>query len=556
MIPPHHEKLPHVTKENWRELAAQKKQSVYDAIPKRWLLPKGKYDDLLNVMDVPKDCGILSSKDLEITEIDDVPVLAKKIAQEELSSAEVATAFCKRAAIAHQLTNCLTEILFDRAEKRAKELDEYLAQNGKPMGPLHGVPVSLKDQFDIKGVELNMGYGAYLGRISPANASLVDLLEALGAIIYVRTNIPQTLMIGDAFNHIYGRTVNPRNRKMSPGGSSGGEGALIAMKGSIIGIGTDIGGSVRMPSAFNALFTIRPSTLRVPYGKATNSMLGQESIRSVCGPMCRSVASVDYFMRVVLDACPADYDATAFPFPYNNKLHDKVASYKKLAFGYAKTDGHVHPVTPAIRAMDETIAALKAAGHEVFEFDLARYKRIWDLTCELYDADGGEDIQRILSQVDEPLIGGLILGSESRKKTVYELMQLNREKEAFQQEVLSKWLATVSQTTTGRPMDALLFPTVPSPVRRFDDEMYAGLTGIFNMLDLPACVVPVTFVDPAKDGKASNVEYFGDTDKLIHDQYDPEFAAGMPVTVQVVGRRWQEEALLAVTQKVAESLAK
>lgn len=103
-----------------------------------------------------------------------------------------------------------------------------------------------------------MGYGAYLGRISKENASIVDLLEALGAIIYVRTNIPQTLMvcdkhfvfiglqwltkhtfplqIGDAFNHIYGRTVNPRNRKMSPGGSSGGEGALIALKGSIIGL--------------------------------------------------------------------------------------------------------------------------------------------------------------------------------------------------------------------------------------------------------------------------------------------------------------------------------
>lgn len=119
-----------------------------------------------------------------------------------------------------------------------------------------------------------------------------------------------------------------------------------------------------MPSAFNALFTIRPSTLRIPYGKATNSMLGQESIRSVCGPMCRSIASVEYFMRVVLDACPADFDATAFPFPYNRKLYDTVSSYKKLAFGYAKTDGHVHPVTPAIRAMDETIAALKAAGHE------------------------------------------------------------------------------------------------------------------------------------------------------------------------------------------------
>lgn len=78
--PPHHEKLPHVTKENWRELAAQKKQSVIDAIPKDWLLPKGKYDDLLNVMDVPKDCGILSAKDLEITEIDDVPEVRIRVA--------------------------------------------------------------------------------------------------------------------------------------------------------------------------------------------------------------------------------------------------------------------------------------------------------------------------------------------------------------------------------------------------------------------------------------------------------------------------------------------
>lgn len=93
-------------------------------------------------------------------------------------------------------------------------------------------------------------------------------------------------------------------------------------------------------------------------------MLGQESIRSVVGPMCRSLASVEYFMRVCLDACPANFDATAFPFPFNNKLYDTTSGYKKLAFGYAKTDGHVHPVPPALRAIDETVQALKAAGHD------------------------------------------------------------------------------------------------------------------------------------------------------------------------------------------------
>jgi Asp-tRNA(Asn)/Glu-tRNA(Gln) amidotransferase A subunit family amidase len=113
-------------------------------------------------------------------------------------------------------------------------------------------------------------------------------------------------------------------------------------------------GSVRIPSAMNGLFTIRPSTRRVPYGKAT----------SVAGPMARSVASVEYFMRTVLDACPADYDATALPFPFNSKLYEKTSGFKKLAFGYAKTDGHVHPTSGAIRAVDETVEALRSAGHE------------------------------------------------------------------------------------------------------------------------------------------------------------------------------------------------
>lgn len=119
-----------------------------------------------------------------------------------------------------------------------------------------------------------------------------------------------------------------------------------------------------MKAVYAASLPISGSSRRMPYGKATNSLLGQESVLSVAGPMGRSLASVEYFMRTVLNACPADYDASAFPFPFNSKAYDEASQHKKLAFGYCKTDGHVHVAPPVARAIDETVQALKAAGHD------------------------------------------------------------------------------------------------------------------------------------------------------------------------------------------------
>lgn len=128
--------------------------------------------------------------------------------------------------------------------------------------------------------------------------------------------------------------------------------------------GTDIGGSVRIPSAMCGLYTIRPCQRRVPYGKATNSGLGQEGVLSVAGPMARSMASVELFMRTVLDACAGDFDASAMPFPFNGQRYDIALQHKKLAFGVARTDGHVHATPPVLRAIEITVEALKKAGHE------------------------------------------------------------------------------------------------------------------------------------------------------------------------------------------------
>ncbi|KAJ8481087.1 hypothetical protein ONZ45_g15432 [Pleurotus djamor] len=150
-------------------------------------------------MDVPTTCGLLSSREIDITDTVDVSLILDQLRKGEWSSVETTTAFYKRAIVAHQLTNCLTEIFVDRALRRAKELDDYLRVNGKPVGPLHGLPISLKDQFGIKGLETIMGYAAWIGEYAESDCVLVEMLYELGAVPFVRTNVPQTLMVTTIF---------------------------------------------------------------------------------------------------------------------------------------------------------------------------------------------------------------------------------------------------------------------------------------------------------------------------------------------------------------------
>lgn len=183
----------------------------------------------------------LSDREIELTACT-ASQLASRIVERETTSVEVTLAFCHRAAIAQQLVNCLTEIFFDEAVDQAKELDRILEETGKPIGPLHGVPFSIKDHYNIKGKRTTAGYISY-SRFPPKeqDAYVVDILRKAGAVFYVKTNNPQCMMVLEAVSNIYGRTLNPKNTRMGPGGSSGGEGALLALKGSPVGLGSDIG---------------------------------------------------------------------------------------------------------------------------------------------------------------------------------------------------------------------------------------------------------------------------------------------------------------------------
>lgn len=212
-----------------------------------------------------------------------------------------------------QQVSCLHEIFFDAAMEDAQRLDDYFAAHKKPIGPLHGLPVSLKDQFHVKDVETTMGYVGWInsfegkhgtGKERVFESEMVRELRNLGAVLYCKTSVPHTLMMGETANNIIGYTRNPKNRNLSSGGSSGGEGALICLRGSPAGFGTDIGGSIRIPAAFNGLYGIRPSAGRLPYEGMANSMDGQNTVLSVVGPLATSIRSLRLVFKSLLTQAP------------------------------------------------------------------------------------------------------------------------------------------------------------------------------------------------------------------------------------------------------------
>lgn len=172
--------------------------------------------------------------------------------------------------------------------------------------------------------------------------------------------MPQTGMLLETVSNLFGRTLNPFNIDFGAGGSSGGDGALVAMRGSPLAPSTDIGGSIRAPAAFNGLYGIRPSADRVPKRSMKSVESGQLNIRVSCGPVCHSMADLKLLTRVLIAWPQARYDTFGIPMPWR----EIDSPSEKLSFGVWEFDGAVMPHPPILRAMRETAEKLRAAGHE------------------------------------------------------------------------------------------------------------------------------------------------------------------------------------------------
>lgn len=216
-----------------------------------------------------------------------------------------------------------------------------------------------------------MGYVGWIGtfqgkkedpRQKVYESEMVRELRELGAVLYVKTSVPHTLMSGETVNNIIGYAQNAANRLLSSGGSSGGEGALIGCKGSPVGFGTDIGGSIRIPAAFNGLFGLRPSTGRMPYEGMATSMDGQNSVLSVVGPLATSVGGLRLVVKGLLETKPWLHDPLVHEIPWRP---EQAELPEKLAFGVFKHDGVCGCTPPVRRAIDTIVEKLEKAGHEV-----------------------------------------------------------------------------------------------------------------------------------------------------------------------------------------------
>ncbi|NWV19353.1 VDHAP protein, partial [Origma solitaria] len=222
----------------------------------------------------------------------------------------------------NQEVNCVTDFIHgceDQLQKLKKK---------KEKGLLYGVPISIKDHINCKGHISSGGMVKFLGQVKEEDSVIVQVLKHQGGIPFVKTNIPQTMINYDCSNLIFGQTLNPLNHQKSPGGSSGGEGALIAGGGSILGIGSDVAGSIRLPSSFCGLCGLKPTGNRIRYIPTSIFFFHPlwrwqpfvPAVTGMLGPMARDVDSLALCMKALL--CPEMFrlDPSVSPIPFDDEV--------------------------------------------------------------------------------------------------------------------------------------------------------------------------------------------------------------------------------------------
>ena len=434
----------------------------------------------------------------------------------------------QRATISHQLTACLTEPLFPLALFRASYLDAHLARTGTPLGPLHGLPISIKDSFHITGYDSSIGIASLCHKPGTKNATIVDILLAAGAVIHCKTNVPQTLMALDSVNNIFGRTLNPENRRdWTAGGSSGGEGVLVKMRGSVMGVGTDVGGSVRIPAMCNGIYGFKPSLGRIPAEGQTGAQLeaaGKVGMESVVGPIANDLADIDLFMEVVEAAEAWKVDAAVIPGKWWKVVPRK--NKKDLLIGIVCTDGIATPLPPVRRMLSDTVRLLNTSGISTISLPTAPplLRRCLPISNKLFTAEGSTHTLSLLSHTTEPLIPWL----QPRLKhnpasTINNLRDLQARKIRLQTDFLISLWKTKTQDGRERDIDAFICPVAPHPVPGLDEWNTVNYTSAFVLLDYPAAVVPVGSVTAADlDEEVEGGEVLGGWDRVNRRLWDGE----------------------------------
>ncbi|CAO2588575.1 Fatty-acid amide hydrolase 1 [Lemmus lemmus] len=486
-----------------------------------------------------------------------LPQLGQKLHSGELSPEAVLFTYLGKAWEVNKGTNCVTSYLTD--------CETQLSQAPR-QGLLYGIPVSLKECFSYKGQDSTLGLSLNEGVPSECDSVVVQVLKLQGAVPFVHTNVPQSMFSFDCSNPLFGQTLNPWKSSKSPGGSSGGEGALIGSGGSPLGLGTDIGGSIRFPSAFCGICGLKPTGNRLSKSGLKGCVYGQTAVQLSVGPMARDVESLALCLRALLCEDLFRLDPTVPPLPFREEVY---TSSRPLRVGYYETDNYTMPSPAMRRAVLETKQSLEAAGHT----EVGRATESTGLQSSGREEGKGEwsTSPRPLSSSKgdfvDPCLGDLILILKipSWLKTLLSfllkplvrvpgiqghslwLWELQHEIEVYRNSVIAQWKAM--------NLDVLLTPMLGpaldlnAPGRATGAVSY---TMLYNCLDFPAGVVPVTTVTAEDDAQMEHYRgCFGDIWDTILKKAMKK-SVGLPVAVQCVALPWQEEMCLRFMREVEQ----
>ncbi|RSL83289.1 hypothetical protein CEP51_004621 [Fusarium floridanum] len=503
-----------------------------------------------DVSGIPSTCGILTDEEIHITEDYDAVSLAAAIANRKFTAVAVATAFSKRAIIAHQLTCCLTQWFMDEAVAQARQLDQYLAEHGKPIGPLHGLPISIKEHMPIAGTLSSQGCLKSLV-LDDKDSDMVVILRKLGAVFYCKTNQPQTIMHLES-DSLWGRTLNPFNIHLSAGGSTGGEAALIAMKGSVLGVGTDIGGSIRGPSAFCGIYGFKSTSYTLPMrGFDASPFPAELTILASTGPMCRSLTDMDFFMKCVLSARPHLQDPRLVPIPWTG-LQTPLG--RPLKIGFISNDGFVVPQPPVKKALSWARSLLSDPKHkgilEVKDFKVFGSEDAWSKVRRMYWPEGGKLAKDAILATGEPihpLTEWIWKDAEAKgMQTAADLSQMRRERDEF------RWAFTESWNQ--QDVDVVLGPAFVGPASAHDTAFYWNYTSLYNLVDYPGVVVPTPIKSEAGDKYDVDYVPLSDACRHVKELWESSNFDGAPINLQIVARKYHDNELFGALQVLKEVL--
>jgi amidase len=297
--------------------------------------------------------------------------LAAMIAGKEVSSAEVIEAHLARIEAVNPTVNAVTRVLADEARSAAAAADQALAE-GEPLGPLHGVPFTVKQNIDLVGSSTNWGLVALADALPPVDSPVVERMKGAGAIPIGRTNCPDMALRVHTDSGLYGLTRNPWNLDYTTGGSSGGEGAALATGMSPIGLGNDIGGSLRNPATCCGIVSIKPSAGRVPLCTVIPAQDGPLSfqVMPVEGPMARTVADV----RLGLEVMSGRHRRDPYSLPLTPAPPAPVGRPLRISLVAQPPGGSTHAgVAERTRAAAD---ALASAGYEIVEVEPPRFEDV------------------------------------------------------------------------------------------------------------------------------------------------------------------------------------